>query len=93
MALTEGGLFRDITTGDIDLLGGGINIGNHSSGPSDAQIASIFNSLAAQNIAESQQEQEQSSRRSQLLIIVGSTSLVALFLILIIFFTNKTPKP
>jgi len=74
-------IFDTISTGDIDLLSGGINIGNH--GMSDAQVKAIFGSLAAAETAKAAQEKQQ---RQRTFLLVGGSVVALIALALIIFF-------
>ncbi|BDS12385.1 hypothetical protein [Aureispira anguillae] len=83
-----GSFFDTISTGDIGILDGGLNIGNHGMTNKDLKV--IFGSLAQSEQAQASQQIEERKRRDQLLII--SASVVVLILILIlIFFYHKQP--
>lgn len=86
MAVAQASLFDKIQTGNIDLMSGGINIGNH--GMSDAQVKSIFGSLASMQNSNAQSEKEDTKQMNKV-IILSSVMLLLIFLSIKLF-TKKT---
>lgn len=84
----EGSVFDSISTGDIGILDGGLNIGNH--GLSNKDLKVIFGSLAQSQNAQASQKIEERKRRDQLLIISASV-VVLILILLLVFFYKKHP--
>lgn len=84
-----GSVFESISTGDIGILDGGLNIGNHGMTNKDLKV--IFGSLAQSQSAQASQKIEERKRRDQLLIISASVTVLVLILILV-FLYHKHPK-
>ena len=80
-------IFDSITTGDIDLFGGGI--GNH--GVSGKDLASIFNAIAlAEQSKEAERDAERAAQRQ--ILLVGGGLLYFSILITIIYIIYKRQK-
>lgn len=84
-----GSVFDSISTGDIGILDGGLNIGNQ--GVSNKDLKVIFGSLAQSQTAQISQRVEERKRRDQLLI-VSSSVVVLILLLILVFFYQKHPK-
>lgn len=83
-----GSVFESISTGDIGILDGGLNIGTQ--GLSNKDLKVIFGSLAQAQTAQASQQLQVQQRRDQLLIISASV-VVLLLLLLLLFFYSKHP--
>lgn len=86
MAVAQASLFDTIQTGNIDLLSGGINIGNH--GMTDSQTKSIFNALASMQNSNAQSEKEDTKQMNKVIVISGV--MLLLIFLSIKLFTKKT---
>ena len=72
-----------VDTGDV--LGGGIHIGNN--GMNNAQVDSIFSSIAAQDIARDQEEK--ANERKRFLLLIGASGYFLILLLIIFFIYQK----
>lgn len=84
-----GSVFESISTGNIGILDGGLNIGTQ--GLSNKDLKVIFGSLAQSQSAQASQQIEERKRRDQLLII-SSSVLVLILILTLVFFYQKHPK-
>ena len=84
----QGSIFDSITTGNIDLLGGGI--GNQ--GINGNQLAEIFGAQAQAEAYIDAQQRAERERRTKLLIISGSIVVTIGVLIAFYFMTKQKPK-
>lgn len=85
MAVAQASLFDSIKTGNIDLLSGGINIGNN--GLNDSQVKSIFGSMASMQSSNAQSEKEDTKQLNKVLMISGA--MIVLIFLAIKLFTDK----
>ncbi len=79
------GIIGDITTGNIDILHGGLSVEIGNKGMSTAQLKAIFGSLAAERIAETKAKTKRSKSTNIVLGLLGTTFIVSTA----IFFYNK----
>lgn len=83
----QGSMFDSISTGDIGILDGGLNIGTQ--GLSNKDLKVIFGSLAQSQAAQAYQQSEERKRRDQIFIISASAATLILIILLIFFYLKK----
>lgn len=87
MAVAQASLFDTISTGDIDILGGGI--GNH--GLSGKDLAAIFGAQAKAEVIQAAQEREERRQKTKI-VIVSASIVVSLIVIFALYFFTSNPK-
>lgn len=86
MALAKAGVVGDITTGDIDLLSGGI--GNH--GLSGKDLAAIFNAQAQAEVIQDARERAERKQRQKVIVISSSVVVSLVLIVALYFYTTKS---
>ena len=78
-------IFDSISTGDIDILGGGI--ANQGIGGKD--LAAIFQAQAQVDMLQAAREREDKAKRTKIIIISGSVVLSLVLILSLLYYSTK----